>query len=210
MLHELGHGAYDIGFDRDAPLAPARHASHHDGGDRDPDGPTRAGGGLARGRCRARRDEAADLDGRAARGPGGGAPRLRALGARDDELRARVLRRPRGRPRVPWWDLVSRYQLLTPPEGRDEPDWAAKIHVACAPVYYHTYLYGHLVASQVRRHDRSGGRRPRRPARGRRAPLRADLPAGPVAAVGPPARGVHRRAAHRGARRPIHRARAPA
>ena len=49
-----------------------------------------------------------------------------------------------------WWGLVSRYQLLTPPEGRDAPDWAAKIHVACAPVYYHTYLYGNLVASQLR------------------------------------------------------------
>ena len=36
-----------------------------------------------------------------------------------------------------------------PPAGRTEPDWAAKIHVACAPVYYHTYLYGHLVASQL-------------------------------------------------------------
>jgi peptidyl-dipeptidase A len=49
-----------------------------------------------------------------------------------------------------WWSLVARYQLLTPPDGRDAPDWAAKIHVACAPVYYHTYLYGNLVASQVR------------------------------------------------------------
>jgi peptidyl-dipeptidase A len=45
---------------------------------------------------------------------------------------------------------VSKYQLLTPPAGRSEPDWAAKIHVACAPVYYHTYLYGNLVASQLR------------------------------------------------------------
>ena len=45
---------------------------------------------------------------------------------------------------------MSRYQLVTPPDGRDEPDWAAKIHVACAPVYYHTYLYGNLVASQLR------------------------------------------------------------
>ena len=29
------------------------------------------------------------------------------------------------------------------------PDWAAKIHVACAPVYYHNYLYGQIVASQL-------------------------------------------------------------
>ena len=49
-----------------------------------------------------------------------------------------------------WWELVARYQLLTPPEGRLAPDWAAKIHVACAPVYYHMYLYGHLVAAQLR------------------------------------------------------------
>jgi peptidyl-dipeptidase A len=48
-----------------------------------------------------------------------------------------------------WWELVSRHQLLTPPDGRGEPDWAAKIHVASAPVYYHTYLYGHLVAAQI-------------------------------------------------------------
>jgi len=49
-----------------------------------------------------------------------------------------------------WWSLVNRYQLLTPPDGRRAPDWAAKIHIACAPVYYHTYLYGHLVAAQLR------------------------------------------------------------
>ena len=40
--------------------------------------------------------------------------------------------------------------LLVPAvAGRANADWAAKIHVACAPVYYHCYLYGHLVASQL-------------------------------------------------------------
>jgi peptidyl-dipeptidase A len=48
-----------------------------------------------------------------------------------------------------WWELVERYQLVAPPPGRRSPDWAAKIHVACAPVYYHTYLYGQIVASQL-------------------------------------------------------------
>jgi peptidyl-dipeptidase A len=48
-----------------------------------------------------------------------------------------------------WWELVERYQLVRRPEGRTSPDWAAKIHIACAPVYYHTYLYGQLVASQL-------------------------------------------------------------
>jgi peptidyl-dipeptidase A len=48
-----------------------------------------------------------------------------------------------------WWDLVERFQLLTRPEGRDEPDWAAKIHLATAPVYYHNYILGELTASQL-------------------------------------------------------------
>jgi peptidyl-dipeptidase A len=47
-----------------------------------------------------------------------------------------------------WWDLVERYQLLHRPPGRNAPDWAAKIHLAVAPVYYQNYLYGELVASQ--------------------------------------------------------------
>jgi peptidyl-dipeptidase A len=48
-----------------------------------------------------------------------------------------------------WWDLVEKYQGIPRPEGRDEPDWASKIHVAAAPVYYHNYLMGELWASQV-------------------------------------------------------------
>jgi peptidyl-dipeptidase A len=48
-----------------------------------------------------------------------------------------------------WWDLVERYQLVPRPEGREAPDWAAKIHLAAAPVYYQNYLYGELFASQL-------------------------------------------------------------
>ena len=48
-----------------------------------------------------------------------------------------------------WWDLVERFQLLTRPDDRHAPDWAAKIHVALAPVYYQNYLLGELVASQL-------------------------------------------------------------
>ncbi len=49
-----------------------------------------------------------------------------------------------------WWELVARYQGITPPDDRRAPDWAAKIHIACVPVYYHTYLYGQMVAAQLR------------------------------------------------------------
>ncbi|MCZ6681039.1 MAG: M2 family metallopeptidase [Candidatus Poribacteria bacterium] len=48
-----------------------------------------------------------------------------------------------------WWDLVERFQYVKHPEGRNEPDWAAKIHIATAPVYYHNYLLGEMVASQL-------------------------------------------------------------
>src|SRR5688572_28297652 len=48
-----------------------------------------------------------------------------------------------------WWDLVEKYQLVPRPEGRDEPDWAAKIHIVSAPVYYHNYMLGELFASQL-------------------------------------------------------------
>jgi len=48
-----------------------------------------------------------------------------------------------------WWDLRERHQLIRRPEGRNEPDWAAKIHVAVAPVYYQNYLLGDLMASQL-------------------------------------------------------------
>jgi peptidyl-dipeptidase A len=48
-----------------------------------------------------------------------------------------------------WWDLEERFQMVPRPEGRNAPDWAAKIHLGTAPVYYHNYLMGELVASQL-------------------------------------------------------------
>lgn len=49
-----------------------------------------------------------------------------------------------------WWELVERFQGVAPPEGRRAPDWATKIHLAVAPVYYHNYILGEMVASQLR------------------------------------------------------------
>ncbi|MEE9429575.1 MAG: M2 family metallopeptidase [Melioribacteraceae bacterium] len=48
-----------------------------------------------------------------------------------------------------WWELVEKYQGLKKPEGRNEPDWASKIHIALYPVYYHNYMMGELLASQL-------------------------------------------------------------
>ena len=49
-----------------------------------------------------------------------------------------------------WWDLVKKYQLID--FARDAPDWAAKIHLSSCPVYYHNYLLGKLLASQLHNH----------------------------------------------------------
>ncbi len=51
-----------------------------------------------------------------------------------------------------WWDLVEMYQMIKRPEGRNEPDWATKIHIATYPCYYHNYLLGELLASQIYYH----------------------------------------------------------
>jgi len=48
-----------------------------------------------------------------------------------------------------WWNMVEKYQLLKKPEGRNMPDWASKIHVALYPCYYHNYLLGEVLASQL-------------------------------------------------------------
>ncbi len=55
-----------------------------------------------------------------------------------------------------WWELVEKYQLLKMPTGRNEPDWAAKIHIALYPCYYHNYLLGELLASQLLYHIAGG------------------------------------------------------
>lgn len=48
-----------------------------------------------------------------------------------------------------WWKLVEKYQRLKKPKGRNKPDWAAKIHIALYPAYYHNYILGELLASQL-------------------------------------------------------------
>ena len=49
-----------------------------------------------------------------------------------------------------WWNLVKKYQGID--FSRDNPDWASKIHVVSAPVYYHNYILGELLGSQIKNH----------------------------------------------------------
>ncbi len=48
-----------------------------------------------------------------------------------------------------WWDLVERYQGIPRPADAVANAWASKIHLAVAPCYYHNYLMGEILASQV-------------------------------------------------------------
>lgn len=53
-----------------------------------------------------------------------------------------------------WWDLVERFQKVKRPPQRLVPDWAAKLHLACAPVYYQNYILGEMIASQLKHYSK--------------------------------------------------------
>jgi peptidyl-dipeptidase A len=48
-----------------------------------------------------------------------------------------------------WWELAQKYQQITPPPNTQGHDWASKVHIVSAPVYYHNYLLGEFLASQL-------------------------------------------------------------
>ncbi|HEY3351660.1 MAG TPA: M2 family metallopeptidase [Polyangia bacterium] len=50
-----------------------------------------------------------------------------------------------------WWDLVEKYQGVKRPEGREgAADWATKIHLVMAPVYYQNYVIANLFVSMMK------------------------------------------------------------
>jgi peptidyl-dipeptidase A len=51
-----------------------------------------------------------------------------------------------------WWDLVEKHQLLRRPPGQPDAGWASKLHFTSAPCYYHNYMLGELLASQLHNH----------------------------------------------------------
>ena len=150
MLHELGHGAYDLGFDPSLPwLLRDCHLTLTEGM------------AILMGRLAWDASWLRDVAGVSAQDSAALESRLLAVQAAEllvftrwvlvmTNFERAFYADPEADLASTWWDLAAGYQLLTPPERGDAPDWAAKIHVACAPVYYHTYLYGNLVASQLR------------------------------------------------------------
>jgi peptidyl-dipeptidase A len=51
-----------------------------------------------------------------------------------------------------WWDLVEKYQLIKRPPGPVDAGWASKLHFTTAPCYYHNYMLGEILASQLHHH----------------------------------------------------------
>ncbi len=153
LLHELGHGVYDDGVDQTLPYF-LRTAAHT-----------------------LTTEAAAMLFGRLSRSPMwlvryAGMPAAEAADVASTLDAARVAQLMHGARWIPvmanferalyrdptrdlnslWWDLVERFQLVPRPDGRDAPDWAAKIHFSTAPAYYQNYLLGEILASQLQAH----------------------------------------------------------
>jgi len=51
-----------------------------------------------------------------------------------------------------WWQLVEKYQFVKRPPGPVDAGWASKLHFTSAPCYYHNYMMGELLASQLHHH----------------------------------------------------------
>ena len=151
MLHEFGHAAYDLGVD---PALPWSLRTMHMC--------VTEGVAMRTGRLVHDADWLHVVAGAPARAVAEAAPRLGEYRRAELLVFARwvlvmthfergLYANPDGPHDRRWWDLVERYQLVRRPDDRDAPDCAAKIHVAVAPCYYHNYLYGELIASQLAR-----------------------------------------------------------
>jgi peptidyl-dipeptidase A len=150
MLHESGHAAYDVSVNPRLPYL-LRRAAHTFVTEavailsgrlvRDPDWLTTIAG--------VSESQVQTVE-----------PRLRSATATASLLFARwamavthferdLYLDPEGDLDARWWELVERFQLIAAPPGRAAPDWAAKIHISAAPAYYHNYLLGEMLASQL-------------------------------------------------------------
>jgi peptidyl-dipeptidase A len=150
MLHEFGHAVYDAGLDFDLPWtlrAPAHTMST--------EAVAMLFGRLTRNAAWLTRvagvpaAEAARLSAEVTRSLTVGQLVFIRWGLLMVHFEREMYRDPRQDLNRLWWRMAREYQgVLAPPE-RNEPDWASKIHLACAPVYYQNYLLGEMTASQL-------------------------------------------------------------
>ncbi len=152
LLHELGHGVYQVNISQDLPLI-LRESAH----ECITEGVAMMFGSLAKDECFLR--QAAGVEDSELIAAAKKSHMMDELiFSRWAQVMIRFERDLYEKPDIDhnkrWWELKKRYQLINTPEGRDKPDYAAKMHFIGAPVYYQNYLYGHLFAAQLLEHLR--------------------------------------------------------
>jgi peptidyl-dipeptidase A len=160
MMHESGHAAYDASIDPKLPYI-LRRATHIFVTEaiallsgrlvRNPEWLVQIAG--------ASRDDVAKLTGDLRTAAAANALQFARWGLVMVHFERELYGDPEGDLDARWWELVERFQLIHAPDDPPEGAWAAKIHLATAPVYYQNYLLGEMLASQLEaevRHDDGG------------------------------------------------------
>ncbi|HEX7880259.1 MAG TPA: M2 family metallopeptidase [Candidatus Eisenbacteria bacterium] len=150
MLHEFGHAVYDAGLDFDLPwlLRSPAHTMTTEAVamlfgrlTRNAEWLTRVAGVPA--------TEAARLAAEVKQSLVIGQVIFARWGLLMVHFEREMYRDPRQDLNRLWWRMARDFQGVEAPPDRNEPDWASKIHLACAPVYYQNYLLGEMTASQL-------------------------------------------------------------
>ncbi|MEA2447700.1 MAG: peptidyl-dipeptidase [Actinomycetota bacterium] len=150
MLHESGHAAYDVSIDPDLPYLLRRPAHTF----------VTEAIALMSGRLVRDPQWLTTFAGLSSESVAGLSDRLRQASAAQMMLFARwglvmvhferdLYADPEIDLDARWWELVERFQLVSAPPNPQPGGWASKIHLAVAPVYYHNYLLGDMLASQL-------------------------------------------------------------
>jgi peptidyl-dipeptidase A len=146
LLHELGHAVYELGFDGDLPWL-LRTPPHMI--------PTEAMALLA-GRQAYRSSSLHELTGKRDSEGEKSLRRRQLIFSRwvlvMTAFERELYRDPSQDLNRLWWKLGEEIQMIHPPKGREgKSDWAAKMHIGLAPVYYFSYLLGEFFASSLQK-----------------------------------------------------------
>ncbi|NGX44518.1 MAG: hypothetical protein K1060chlam3_00685 [Candidatus Anoxychlamydiales bacterium] len=150
LLHEFGHGIYDLEIDENLPWLLREH----------PHILTTEAIALLMGRQVYTKEFLRDFldvkDEKIFNEVENGLKRRQLFFSRSafmiTEFEAKMYEDPNQDLNTLWWDLYEKYYKSPRPEDReDKADWAAKYHVGLAPVYYYSYLLGEVFASTLQK-----------------------------------------------------------